>query len=259
MAALMTSARCGLTRNLRDASRWWNTRISEQWIARIAAGEKNVLTAEEVTRLVPTSGSSGARKLIPFTAGLQREFDAAIAPWVCDLYRGHPSMACGPAYWSITPALQTGHPESAVPVGFDDDSGYLGGVKKHLVNNVMAVPPEARLIPDMKIFRYVTLLCLLRERDLRFISVWHPSFLTLLLDAIPAEFEDITGDIRSGRCKYENALPRGLPDALKLRRNPRRAVELEAAGAANAPALWPFLKADSCWGDGPAELPLSNL
>jgi hypothetical protein len=41
----------------------------EPWIARIMRGENRVLTSEPVTRLIPTSGSSGARKLIPFTAG----------------------------------------------------------------------------------------------------------------------------------------------------------------------------------------------
>src|SRR6266581_3237025 len=46
----------------------------EPWIARIRQGEMNVLTAQPVTHLVPTSGSSGARKLIPFTHGLQHEF-----------------------------------------------------------------------------------------------------------------------------------------------------------------------------------------
>src|SRR5436190_15037974 len=45
----------------------------EPWIARIQQGEQNVLTREPVTRLVPTSGSTGGRKLIPFTASLQRQ------------------------------------------------------------------------------------------------------------------------------------------------------------------------------------------
>src|SRR5882724_5455453 len=53
----------------------------EPWIARILRGEKQVLTSEPVIRLVPTSGSTGARKLVPFTAGLQREFDRAIGAW----------------------------------------------------------------------------------------------------------------------------------------------------------------------------------
>ncbi len=50
----------------------------EPWIQRIRGGETNVLTHEQVTHLVPTSGSTGARKLIPFTAGSQHEFNAAI-------------------------------------------------------------------------------------------------------------------------------------------------------------------------------------
>src|SRR5437868_4300322 len=52
----------------------------EPWIARIRNGEPQVLTSDRVTHLVPTSGSTGGRKLIPFTAGLQHEFDAGIAP-----------------------------------------------------------------------------------------------------------------------------------------------------------------------------------
>src|SRR5262249_17538877 len=77
----------------------------ELWIERIRRGEKNVLTSDLVTHLVPTSGSTGARKLIPFTSGLQREFNAAIGPWLVDLARRHPAFLGGPAYWSITPVM----------------------------------------------------------------------------------------------------------------------------------------------------------
>src|SRR5262245_53704715 len=34
----------------------------EPWVARIRRGEANVLTQDQVTHLVPTSGSTGARK-----------------------------------------------------------------------------------------------------------------------------------------------------------------------------------------------------
>src|SRR5207302_3642982 len=40
----------------------------QPWIDRIAAGEKNVLTTDPVELLEPTSGSSAATKLIPYTA-----------------------------------------------------------------------------------------------------------------------------------------------------------------------------------------------
>src|SRR5881398_2508226 len=40
----------------------------EPWIDRIRAGEQQVLTKDRVTHFIPTSGSTAARKLIPFTA-----------------------------------------------------------------------------------------------------------------------------------------------------------------------------------------------
>src|SRR5947209_1573961 len=94
----------------------------EPAINRIRHGEQNVLTHEPVTHLIPTSGSTGARKLIPFTAGLQCEFNAALGPWLVDLVRQLPELIGGPAYWSITPVLNEHTIESsAVPIGFATD------------------------------------------------------------------------------------------------------------------------------------------
>src|SRR6266545_1653042 len=117
----------------------------EPWIARIRQGDRNVLTREPVTHLVPTSGSTGARKLIPFTAGLQREFNAAIGPWLADLHRRSPGLLAGPAYWSVTPVLRDdAAEESAVPIGFDSDMAYLGGPRRRLAEAAMAVPPTVQ-------------------------------------------------------------------------------------------------------------------
>lgn len=51
----------------------------EHEIARIAAGEPNVLTREPVLRLVPTSGSTSGEKLIPYTRSLAAQFQRGIA------------------------------------------------------------------------------------------------------------------------------------------------------------------------------------
>ena len=48
-------------------------------IERIAAGAANVLTAEPVRLLEPTSGTTGGEKLIPYTASLRRQFQWAVA------------------------------------------------------------------------------------------------------------------------------------------------------------------------------------
>jgi hypothetical protein len=219
---------------------------AEEWIVRIRAGEARVLTADPVGHLVPTSGSTGARKLIPFTAGLQRAFNAAVGAWMVDLARQHPAIVGGPAYWSISPVANGKVAEaSAVPIGFDDDSAYLGGARQKLVAATMAVPPAVRGAADMESFRSLTLLCLLRRRDLRLVSMWHPSFLTLLFEAMPAAWDALVEDIRRGACRWEPAL-RGRPQ-------PGRARELAALGP-DAPAkLWPALRVISCWGDVMAE------
>src|SRR5947207_9458093 len=46
---------------------------------RIAAGEPGVLTREPVRLLEPTSGTVGGEKLIPYTAGLLRQFRRGVA------------------------------------------------------------------------------------------------------------------------------------------------------------------------------------
>ena len=228
------------------------------WIERIQRGENRVLTSEPVTHLVPTSGSSGARKLIPFTAGLQREFNRAIGAWTTNLYRRFPSVAFGAAYWSISPAVEESE-TSAVPIGFDDDSAYLGGARKRLVDAVMAVPSELRLVSDMEQFRYLTLLCLLRQEDLRLISIWHPSFLSLLLDAVPAFWDDLLRDIESGNCRCAKLLSPIILRALKLRAMPHRASRLRNADPAKPGDFWSHLKIISCWGDGNAEFAVADL
>ncbi len=207
----------------------------EAWIERIQRGEPRVLTGEPVTHFIPTSGSTGARKLIPFTAGLQCDFNRAIGPWICDLAFQHPEMLGGPAYWSITPsgtgsAVQT----SGVPIGFEDDVSYLGGARKWLVQAALVAPPTLGSMADLEEFRYQTLLCLVQQRELRLISIWHPSFLALLLDALPAHWNSLVA--ASGNAR-----------------------ELKCADPRQPETIWPRLRLISCWGDGHAELAQADL
>lgn len=230
------------------------------WIRRIMRGEEEVLTRESVTRLLPTSGSSGARKLIPFTAALQREFNAAIGAWMLDLARSHPSVPLGASYWSISPAMPSERDEdSVVPIGFDDDSAYLGGIRRRLVEATFAAPSALRLVRDMECFRYLTLLSLLRHPDLRLVSVWHPSFFTLLLDALPGTWDELLEDLERGGCRRATALPAPVRRAMHAPPNPGRASELRRADPGNPHALWPHLRVVSCWGDGQAAMALADL
>lgn len=156
------------------------------WVDRVATGEPGVLTRSPVRTLEPTSGSSAAAKLIPYTAELQREIRRAVAPWIVDLYGRQPRLAVGSAYWSITPlALDEERPPGPVRLGFEEDSQYLGGLWSRLADATLAVPGSVRHLRDPDAFREATLRHLLRHRDLTVISVWHPSFLLLLMETLP--------------------------------------------------------------------------
>jgi len=233
----------------------------EPSILKIAAGERNVLTTDAVTRLTPSSGSTSAVKLLPHTACLQREFARAVDAWIADLFVSRPRLAAGPAYWSITPSVSFEttaatrmKQQPAIPIGFDDDSAYLGGFRRLLVSALLAVPSDVRHIADVDAFRYVTLLFLLKARQLRLVSVWHPSFLIQLLDGIAVHLDRIVRDIATGTLNP----PGGIPDDVrrqlgeKLQPEPQRAAELRRLQRLTARDLWPDLELVSCWGDGPA-------
>lgn len=216
------------------------------WIDRICRGETNILTRDRVTHLIPTSGSSGAQKLIPFTSGLQSEFNAAIGAWLVNLAKQFPSLAGGPAYWSITPALgNETFQDAAIPIGFDADTSYLGGARRRLADAIMAVPSCLSRTHSLDTFRHQTLLHLLHCRELRLISIWHPSFLSLLLDELPLRWDRLLDELEHGI---------GMFPA-----DTARAGELRFLGPLKPEMLWPKLQVISCWGDGAAEAPLKDL
>jgi hypothetical protein len=232
------------------------------WVDRIAAGEPAVLTRSRV-RALETTGGTTAAKRIPYTLALQAELRRAVAPWIFDLVRQDPALARGRSYWAITPVSEAAERTTAagVRVGFEDDAAYLGGVARRLVEATLAVPAAVRHVPDLESFRYATLLFLLRARDLALVSVWHPSFLGLLLDALPRHWDRLVEDVRRGTLRPPRVLDEPVHARLRkhLRADPRRADELAHLGPSDPAALWPGLRLVSCWGDAHAALHADGL
>jgi hypothetical protein len=159
----------------------------------------------------------------------------------------------------VSPAPPDAREESAVPIGFDNDSAYLGGVRQRLVESALAVPSALRLVREVENSRYITLLCLLRQRGLRLISVWHPSFLTLLLDALPKHWDELVQDVDRGGCSRAAGLPAEVRRSLAKKPQPRRAAELRRASPTSPETLWPHLRVVSCWADAQAALSARDL
>jgi hypothetical protein len=214
------------------------------YIDRVSEGSANVLTRERVRLFEPTSGSSSATKLIPYTASLQREFQKGIRAWIADLFLHHPTLMRGQAYWSVSPALHRARrTPGGIPIGFDEDAAYVGGWSRRLVQAVMAAPGSLRHAPDIDTFQYFTLLALVRCADLRLVSVWNPTFLSLLVGQLHARGDALLRDLRSDRRRY---------DVL------RAALAVRSAGECHA-TLWPRLGLISCWADANAAAPAAGL
>jgi len=224
------------------------------WIERIKAGEQAVLTEEPVLMLEKTSGSSTAAKYIPYTSSLRHEFQRALGAWMFDLHAHQPAMVCGTAYWAITPLAR--EPEitsGGLRVGFENDTEYLGAAERFLLRKILAVPEEVAHVPDLDTALYVTLRFLLQSPSLRFISVWAPSFLTILLEHLHNNAERLLADLRDGALRPPGQLPDAIAPALhrSLRADAARTRRLEHAwresGTLRAQDLWPNLRVISCW------------
>jgi hypothetical protein len=176
-------------------------------------GDARALTASEVTHYEATSGSSGATKRIPYTRDLRAEMGRAIAPWIVSLAASHPGAFAGEAYWSVSPVLSTAVAPEASAVSDED---YLGPVRARLVRAVQAVPSDVRFIQDLETFRRATLEHLLRCRTLSLISVWHPSFLLLLLGELREKAAELWPNLRVISCWTDANAARDAAELARL-------------------------------------------
>jgi hypothetical protein len=227
----------------------------EGYIEAISRGEKKVLTRDPVLLFEPTGGSTAPTKLIPYTQSLHDQFQKGISAWLRDLYGKRKRLLTGGAYWQISPVWKSGEcNRGMIPVGFREDAEYLGPVGRFLVRLLMPVPAEVSEIGDIEGFQYVTLLFLLAEKDLALISVWNPTFLTLLLDPVGKWHPFLVRDIAQGTISPPKEVPGTVIGRLseRFRRNRKRAEELERIFSSTCfsfEEVWPNLSLISCWGD----------
>ena len=243
-----------------------NYEALREQIEAIKCGRQGVLTEEPVVMLEKTSGSVAASKYIPYTASLRREFQAALAPWMADLFGHRCQMLCGGAYWSVSPvASKREVTEGGLPVGFDEDTEYFGPLQRRLLARLILTPRELPHVLDMEASRYITLRFLVQTPRLCFISVWNPSFLTLLMGALVQHMDRLVKDICAGTLTPPAPVPPELQRRLasQLRPRPERARQLQhlRAGDGTLPLadVWPHLRLISCWASAGASRDLPAL
>ncbi len=234
------------------------------WIERIGAGEARVLTGDSVRFLEPTGGSAGVLKLVPYTSSLLGEFSQATSTWLFDLLAHRPAIGRGPVYWAVTPpGRRPTHTEGGLPIGMEDDAEYFPSALRPLLRHTLAVPASVAATPSVSVSRYLTLRALVGAPDLSMISVWSPSFLTLLAEALDEHFPRLLCDLEHGTLSV--ALPRPLAARLMrtLSARPALARALRQRFGARPPRdlglLWQRLVMISCWTSGHAARALGSM
>ncbi len=203
------------------------------WVERIAGGEKNVLTSAPVRMVELSGGSTHTNKIIPYTEGLLEDFSAATNPWLYNLFVSCQPLRGTKSYWSISPVMRKERTTTGgVPIGFEDDVEYFSPIERWALKRLMAVPNSVARMPSLEAWRMATLRHLLESENLGLISVWSPTFLILLMEALENHLEELLKQIR-----------------------PARAATIRQAlgkcdGTVNGELIWPQLSVISCWTEG---------
>lgn len=203
----------------------------EMQISRLASGETAVLTSNPVVAFEETGGTSSGVKLIPYTQDSLTAFRAAALPWLADLARRRPGVCAGKSYVSVSPATRAPRTtDCGISVGLPSEAAYLGDNLSSAFLSILAVPPEVAAICDVSDWRLATLAALLSCEDLSFVSVWSPTFLLQLVEAITACQTRLFARLsRPARHRLDSFLQ---------------------GGGSNTSILWPRLDTVSCWSDG---------
>ncbi len=187
----------------------------------------------------PTSGSTGKVKWIPYTKALQQEFIRAINPWLAGNFIRHKSLFLKRQYWCISPAAPLKVPENCTTQdNFNDDRAYLSKLQRFVTRTVFVSTPDLSRELTEDEYRKQTLLHLLSAEDLGLISIWHPSFLLILLDYAAQHAEILCEAIATGDWGDDAQHPK----------QPRKADKIaKALSGRHFEKLWPKLTVISCW------------
>lgn len=231
------------------------------YIARMAKGEGNILTADEVIFFGLTSGTTGHQKLIPVTQ-YSRDKKAAVAGlWAYYISRDHPDILEGKILAVVNPETE-GHTESGIPYGTETGHAYRN--LPPIVRNLYAVPYEVLDIADFET-RYYCMMRIGMEQNITTFATLNPSTIILVLEKIMDWKDDIIDDIGRGTISAKRSIRPDLRSALEktLKPNPARAAELKAIIRSGRELLpkhfWPNMKLVECWKGGTMKLYLKEL
>jgi GH3 auxin-responsive promoter len=233
----------------------------QPYIEKAAAGEPGVLTSESPFMFATTSGTSGARKLIPITRSYVKEFRRASVVSGFNLLKHFPSVAKGVALTVFSPAEES-RTIGGIPCGAITGRLYLEEpalVKKY----VSPIPYEVFVIADYE-SRYYTLLKCALGLPITSIYTLNPSTIMIIARRLQLYGERLVKDLHDGTLTPPGSLPALVRDAVSHfnRPDPARARTLSKLlerGPLRPPEVWPDLSMISCWTKAAASFYLQDF
>lgn len=233
----------------------------QPYITRVSEGEQNVLTSEMPFMFATTSGTTGARKLIPITRSYVKEFRKASVSSGYHLLRSFPGVAKGVTLSVFSPA-EEGRTSADIPYGAISGRLYLEEpplVKKY----VSPLPYELFLIKDYE-SRYYTLLRCALMLPISSIYTLNPSTIVVLARRLGVYAERLVEDVERGTLTPPADLPDHITAALQqfLKPDQKRAAELKqliARGEFKPRLIWKNLSLICCWTKAAAAFYLQDL
>lgn len=254
-------ARVRTLADLRSAVPIGDYAAHEPWIERAAAGERNVLTADQPEVFFTSSGSTGAHKKIPVTPRFMRTtfFPFYYAAWA-PLLEQFPDVMDRP-----DAALNLKHDPLSAPPTTASGQPHVGASQVDLgtrFGEPLSAEPGAfapwstlpvPVDPADHLERAYVRLRLAVEHDVRLVIGINPAMVAALPYQLRLWWDRIVKEVRDGTV---GGLPHGSPD-------PGRAAELETLaerfGAVRPALVWPRMRALFCWTTGMGSLYLPRL
>jgi hypothetical protein len=194
-----------------------------------------------------TSGSSGDKKKIPYTKELISSFTTMFTVWIYDLLTNGPTLRSGKLYFSVSPQFKTDNDTK-----INDDSDYLSGPLKYIVNYFSIVPKEIKHVTDPQAFLNILSHYFIRSEQLEIISIWSPSYLIQVLDHLSDNKEKFLSSLDLREIKHNGIVFR-LPKLSQTYKQQLISTHLSVQ------SLFPNLKIVSCWGSQHAKAYLVRI